>query len=173
MVAIENYNECYHCKVVHPTFASGVIDHRSYNVSVFERTRCLQHQARAQQGNGAWYDTSGSDYASFFLWPAFSLQIYPSHLVNTYCWRPVSVSETDVYRQFYSSDGKVDAGLQKVIDLDRDTTFAEDLDLVASVQRGMGSRGYRGGPLVINPAEGVESEHSVAALQQWFRESIK
>ena len=172
LVAVENYNECYHCKVVHPTFASGVIDTKSYNIRPFGTTKCLHHTAKAQSGESAWYDTSGSGYGSFFLWPAFSLQIYPSGLVNTYHWQPLSVGDTRVYRGWYSRDGVVDDSLQKVIDLDRDTTFAEDLELVKRVQRGLGSMGYRPGPLVVNPDEGIDSEHSIAKLHEWMREAV-
>ena len=173
LVAVENYNECYHCKVVHPTFSSGVIDPQSYDIRVFsEAAQCLHHTAKAQSGELAWYDTSGSDYGSFFLWPAFSLQVYPSGLVNTYHWRPQGVCDTQVHRGWYSRDGVIDDALRKVIDLDRETTFAEDLKLVNSVQRGLGSRGYRAGRLVVNPAGGIDSEHSVAKLQDWLREAI-
>ena len=172
LVAVENYNECYHCKVVHKTFASGVIDPRSYNVRAFGETKCLRHSAKAQSGKTAWYDTSGSDYGAFFLWPGFSLQIYPSGLVNTYHWQPLAPEATRVFRGWYTRDGAVDDGLQKVIDLDRDTTFAEDLALVKSVQRGLGSLGYRPGPLVINPREGIDSEHSIAKLHEWLTEAI-
>jgi phenylpropionate dioxygenase-like ring-hydroxylating dioxygenase large terminal subunit len=172
LVAVENYNECYHCKTVHRTFASGVIDPESYNIRPVPGAKSLHHTAKAQSGESAWYDTSGSDYGSFFLWPAFSLQLYPSGLVNSYHWRPLSVDETLVYRGWYSRDGVVDDGLQKVIDLDRDTTFAEDLALVASVQRGLRSKGYRPGPLVVNPDEGIDSEHSVAQLHGWLREAV-
>ena len=172
LVGVENYNECYHCKVVHQTFASGVIDPKSYNIQPFGETRCLRHSAKAQAGDTAWYDTSGSDYGSFFLWPSFSLQIYPSGLINTYHWQPLAVEETRVWRGWYSPGGIVEDSLQKVIDLDRDTTFAEDLALVEGVQRGLRSLGYRPGPLVINPAEGIESEHSIAKLHEWMREAV-
>ena len=172
MVAVENYNECYHCKVVHKTFASGVIDPQSYNVRGFGATKCLHHTAKAQSGAAAWYDTSGSGYGAFFLWPGFSLQVYPSVLVNTYHWQPLSPEATRVFRGWYSRDGRVDEALRKVIDLDRDTTFAEDLALVKSVQRGLGSLGYRPGPLVVNPDEGIDSEHSIAKLHEWLREAI-
>ena len=32
--------------------------------------------------------------------------------------------------------------------------------------------GYRPGPLVLDPNSGVKSEHSIAKLQQWMRESV-
>ena len=172
LVAVENYNECYHCKVAHRTFASGVIDPQSYDIRPFEAGKGLRHAARAQSGETAWYDTSGSDYGSFFLWPGFSLQIYPSGLVNTYHWRPLSAETTQVHRGWYSPDGEVDESLRKVIDLDRETTFAEDLALVRGVQKGLRSRGFRPGPLVVNPEGGIDSEHSVAQLHDWLREAL-
>ncbi len=172
LIAVENYNECYHCRVAHPTFASGVIDPQSYDIQPFSAdAKSLKHSAKAQSGETAWYDTSGSDYASFYIWPAFSLQLYPSGLVNSYHWRPVDVANTVVHRTWYSKEGVVDDSLQRVIDLDRDTTFAEDLKLVKRIQRGLGSRGYSPGPLVLNPDGGIDSEHSIAALHDWVREA--
>ena len=54
---------------------------------------------------------------------------------------------------------------------DRETTVEEDIHLVESVQRGLKSRGYRPGPLVMDPACGVNSEHSIAMLQSWMRDA--
>ena len=55
---------------------------------------------------------------------------------------------------------------------DRATTVEEDIQLVESVQRGLNSRGYRPGPLVLAPKSGVNSEHSVMHLQRWMREAV-
>ena len=55
---------------------------------------------------------------------------------------------------------------------DLDTTVAEDLDLVEAVQRGLQSRGYKPGPLVVDPKGGVNSEHPVMHLQSWMRDAI-
>ncbi|RUW32562.1 aromatic ring-hydroxylating dioxygenase subunit alpha, partial [Mesorhizobium sp. M2A.F.Ca.ET.015.02.1.1] len=48
----------------------------------------------------------------------------------------------------------------------------EDIHIVEAVQRGLHNRGYRPGPLVIDPKCGVNSEHSVRMLQQWMREAV-
>jgi len=77
-----------------------------------------------------------------------------------------------VHRGWYSKDGDVDNTLQKVIDLDRDTTFAEDLVLVRNVQRGVRSMGYRPGPLILDPKGGIDNELSIATLHRWLREAI-
>ena len=55
---------------------------------------------------------------------------------------------------------------------DRETTVEEDIHLVESVQRGLKSRGYVPGPLVIDPMCGVNSEHSIMHLQHWIREAV-
>jgi hypothetical protein len=50
LMSIENYNECYHCKVAHHTFFSGVVDPQSYAIQVFsDAARCLRHTAKAQR----------------------------------------------------------------------------------------------------------------------------
>ena len=46
------------------------------------------------------------------------------------------------------------------------------LDLVRSVQRGLASRGYRPGPLVLDEAMGLNSEHTVAAIKAWYQEAM-
>ena len=52
------------------------------------------------------------------------------------------------------------------------TAVAEDVRLVESVQRGLESGGYRPAPLIVDPAGGVNSEHSILALYKWPRESM-
>ena len=172
LIAVENYNECYHCKVVHPNFAKGVIDPKSYNISPFGEGQCLRHTSLATQSEQAWYDVSGSDYASFFLWPTTALQIYPGGVVNSYYWRPLAIDDTEVHRGWYSFDGEVSETLQKIIDLDRETTFAEDLNLVKNVQRGLNNRGYSPGPLILDPDGGIDNELSIATLHQWLRAAV-
>lgn len=172
LVAVENYNECYHCRHVHKAFSSGVVDPESYDIQPFGGGRCLHHAAGRAAGDGRWCDAGGSDYGSFYLYPLFSLQIYPGGVANTYCWRPVAHDDTIVHRGWFSDDGTVDDALRRVIDLDRETTFAEDLVLVKNVQRGLGSRGYRPGRLVVRPGGGIDSEHSIAALHRWVREDL-
>jgi len=172
LTAVENYNECYHCKVAHPDFAKGVIDPKSYCVAPFGQGKVLRHRSRATRSDQAWYDVSGSDYGSFYLWPSSSIQIYPGGVVNTYHWRPLAIDDVRVHRGWYSADGTVDETLQNIIDLDRETTFSEDLVLVRNVQRGLQSMGYKPGPLIIDPKGGIDNERSIASLHQWLREAV-
>ena len=172
LIAVENYNECYHCQIAHRSFSEGVIDPESYNIAPFGEGRCLRHTSRATRSAQAWYDAAGSDYGSFYLWPTFSLQVYPGGVVNSYHWRPLAIDNTRAHRGWYSADGEVDAQLRKIIDLDRATTFAEDLQLVQGVQRGVQSRGFAPGPLMLDPNGGVNNELSIATLHRWLREAV-
>ena len=63
--------------------------------------------------------------------------------------------------------------LARLAEQDLNTTAAEDVRLVESMQRGLESGGYRPGPLVINPEGGVNSEHSIKALYGWLDEAMR
>lgn len=154
-IAVENYNECYHCPGVHQTFSSGVVDPKSYRIA--SGTNSLMHSANSQPRGKQAYEIDLSDpnatkYASFFLWPTFSIQIYPGGVVNTYHWFPVDVENTVVHRSWFFGSPEPTPEQWEIIELDRTTTFAEDLTIIDSVQRGMKSRGYRPGPLVLDPS---------------------
>jgi len=75
-------------------------------------------------------------------------------------------------RGWFTPDGTESDTIRALAVQDRETTVAEDIRLVESVQRGLQSRGYRPGPLVIDPHCGLNSEHSIATLHAWMREAI-
>ena len=176
-VAVENYNECYHCALCHPTFSKGVVDPKSYNVT--PRDHCLRHTTVAANLDRLTYpidpdaNAHATDYSSWFLWPMFSFQVYPGNVLNTYWWRPRSVGHTAVYRGWHTEDGVRHDSVLDLAQQDLDTTVAEDLKLVESVQRGLGSLGYRPGPLIIDRDQGVNSEHSIQALKHWTLEALE
>ena len=175
-ISIENYSECYHCQLNHPTFAKGVVKPETYDIQ--PQGHCLRHTTECQNLDRMSYpvdlnanETAGS-YSSWFLWPMFSFQVYPGNVLNTYHWRPMDAGHVTVWRGWYTVDGTDSEVIRRLAVQDRATTVEEDIHLVESVQRGMRSRGYRPGPLVIDPACGVNSEHSVQVLQQWMREAV-
>ena len=175
-VSIENYSECYHCALKHPTFATGVIKPETYDIQ--PQGFCLRHTTECQNLDRMSYtvdleanETAG-DYSSWFLWPLFSFQVYPGNVLNTYHWRPKGVDEVVVWRGWYTLDGAESEVIRNLAAQDRETTVEEDIHLVESVQRGLKNRGYRPGPLVVDPKGGVNSEHSLHALQQWMRDAV-
>ena len=175
--SVENYSECYHCPLNHPTFTTGVVRPETYDIQ--PQGHCLRHTTECQNLDQMTYpiDLEANDYAgaysSWYLWPLFSFQVYPGNLLNTYHWRPVSVDKVVVWRGWYTVGGVDSDAIHRLAVQDRATTVEEDIHLVESVQRGLKSRGYRPGPLVLDPKFGVYSEHSVRALQQWMREGAE
>ena len=91
----------------------------------------------------------------------------PGTVLNTHHWYALGAGRVVVWRGWYTMGG-TDSRIAR----DRATTAAEDIALVGSVQRGLKGRGYRPGPLVVDPACGVNSERSVLALRQWMREAV-
>ena len=174
-ISVENYSECYHCSLNHPTFANGVVKPETYDIQ--PQGKCLRHTTECQSLDQMTYDINSGfahqhEYSSWFLWPMFSFQVYPGNVLNTYHWRAVDAHRVVVWRGWYSVDGADDETVRKLALQDRATTVEEDIHLVESVQKGMQSRGYRPGPLVIDPKGGVNSEHPVMHLQRWMREAI-
>lgn len=175
-VSVENYSECYHCSLNHATFATGVVKPETYNI--MPQGYCLRHTTECQNLESMTYpidlasNEHAGDYSSWFLWPMFSFQVYPGNVLNTYHWRAVDANHVVVWRGWYTIDGVDDDVIHRLAAQDRETTVEEDIHLVESVQRGLQSRGYRPGPLVVDPKCGVNSEHSVQALQQWMREAV-
>ena len=174
-VSVENYSECYHCSLNHPTFASGVIKPQTYDIQ--PQGHCLRHTTQSANLDRMSYaidldsNPHAGDYSSWFLWPMFSFQVYPGNILNTYHWRAVDADHVVVWRGWYTIDGVDSDVVRRLAIQDRATTVEEDIHLVESVQRGLKSRGYKPGPLVIDPKCGLNSEHSVMTLQHWMREA--
>ena len=174
-VSVENYSECYHCSLNHPTFATGVVKPETYDIQ--PQGHCLRHTTECQNLDAMTYPIDSSrahaeEYSSWFLWPMFSFQVYPGNVLNTYHWRAIDAEHVVVWRGWYSVDGTDSEVVRRLAQQDRATTVEEDIHLVESVQRGLKSRGYVPGPLVVDPACGVNSEHSIRVLQQWMREAV-
>ena len=173
--SVENHSECYHCQINHKAFSEGVIDPSTYDIQ--PDGYCLRHTTRMNSFDAMTYSVDlsvphATDYATFFLWPMFAFQVYPGNLLNTYHWRSHDVDNCTVWRGWFSIDGEHDEVISNLAVQDRETTVAEDITLVESVGRGLKSRGYKPGPLVVDPACGVNSEHSIMHIQRWIREGI-
>ncbi|MEN0087960.1 MAG: aromatic ring-hydroxylating dioxygenase subunit alpha, partial [Pseudomonadota bacterium] len=85
-VSVENYSECYHCNLNHPTFANGVVKPETYDIQ--PQGMCLRHTTECQALENMTYDINSGfphneEYSSWFLWPMFSFQVYPGNVLNT------------------------------------------------------------------------------------------
>ena len=177
-VSVENYSECYHCSLNHPTFSTGVVKPETYDIQhrpgyvLRHTTECSGLDSMSYPIDLAANEHAG-EYRSWFLWPLFSFQVYPGNVLNTYHWRTDSHDQVTVWRGWFTEGGYDSEVIQRLAQQDRATTVEEDIRLVESVQQGLQSRGYRPGPLVITPEGGVNSEHSIGVLQEWMRQSVE
>lgn len=177
-VSVENYSECYHCARNHVAFTSGVIKPETYNIEA-KSGFVLSHTTESSDMSAMTYavdlesNPHAGEYHSWYLWPLFSFQVYPGNVLNTYHWRPDGHDRVKVWRGWFTEGGYDSETIQRLAQQDRFTTVEEDIKLVESVQCGLKSRGYKPGPLVLDPAHGVNSEHSLHTLQTWMRAAVE
>ena len=166
-VVVENYNECFHCPNVHKWFTAGVIAPGSYRISM--QGDVIRHTAEGPQPRGGSDGSTdpANGYGSFYTWPVSSIQCYPGQVINTFRWVPLAVDRTLLIREWWFPSVELTEEQSRLIAEDWDNTAWEDFVIVESVQRGMSSRGYRPGPLILNPSGtcDVHSENSVHHLQ--------
>ena len=173
-VAVENYNECYHCPNVHKTFTAGVVTPGSYRIT--PRGFTIHHTAQGPSPERSAYTrtTDSSEYGAFFTWPVSSIQCYPGRVLNTFRWVPLAVDETLLIREWWFDRTEPTPEQLEVIELDWDTTVSEDFDIMDSVQRGVASRGYKPGPLIVDPSgtADVHAENAVPHLHALLLDAL-
>lgn len=175
-VSVENHSECYHCAINHPTFSTGVVRPDSYDIQPHGRS--LRHTTESVRLERMTYpidlkaNPRAGEYSTWLLWPTFAFQVYPGSILNTYHWKAADFENVTVIRGWYTEDGADSALVRKLAAQDRETTVEEDVKIVEAVQRGLRSRGYQPGPLVLDPKGGVASEHSIKALRDWTLEAL-
>jgi len=172
-VAIENYAECYHCELIHEELVNGVLDMDSYRIRVFEQSQ--KHLSDSQSGENRAYDfddQNATDFVAWWLWPNFSFQSYPGGRVHCWNWKPIDVDHTHLTVDWYFPSKDMADWERELIRHHAATTFAEDMSVMAQVQKGLGSRGYDSGPLMIDAEKSQYSEHAVAAIQQLWRDAM-
>ena len=166
-VAVENYLECYHCAVAHPSF-SDVIDvgAEAYRLESHPTFATHYAQARDTPRNGH-YDTNGDVEGQFhMIWPSIKVNVMPGRAnISIGPLVPVGPDRTDGFLDyFFGADADSD-WIADYLALD-DQVGAEDRTLVESVQRGMGSGAFEHGRLLL------PSEELIGEFQRWVSGSL-
>jgi choline monooxygenase len=145
-VVVDNYLECYHCPVAHPTF-SDLIDVGDYHISEYEyfstQTAPMRTTPRRGSARTRLYEVGAGVEDGFyaFLWPNFTLNIYPGPgNLSLNLFLPEGVDRTRAIYEYCFVDEVTDA---QVEDFARfiDQVQEEDIVLCESVERGLRS-GY-------------------------------
>ena len=168
---IENYLECYHCNVAHPSF--GQFDLNTWKHLVEDGwSRQGRVAGASDDAHIGQEDLIG--LSAWWQWPhIFWARAYDSSSFVVTLHEPLAPERTRQTRITYTTSGFEDDNLKAFTDL-FDEVFAEDISLVEKVQRGLASPGYRGGRLIRQrEARAGWSEHGVEHFQDWVRRSVE
>jgi choline monooxygenase len=171
-IAIENYLECYHCPVAHPSFSTLLdVDPDAYRLEAhgWFSSQAAAVRPSARDGNGkVAYDPRGDvkEAQYHLLWPNFTINIeagQPNLSVNV--WFPDGPERT-VGLSDYWFGPDVPEELQLEMIAFGEQVGREDDALVESVQRGLSSGMVERGRLL------VESEQLIRHFQRLVFDSL-
>jgi phenylpropionate dioxygenase-like ring-hydroxylating dioxygenase large terminal subunit len=151
-VAVENYLECYHCAVAHPGF-SEVVDVSPDAYRLERHSTFASHHVRTRDGTG--------EGQFHMIWPSTKVNVWPgTPNLSIGPLAPTEAGRTDGFLDYFFSPDPDPAWLADFMELD-DQVGVEDRELVESVQRGMQSRAFESGRLML------PSEELIAEFQRW------
>lgn len=175
-VTIENYNECYHCAVVHKAFVTQVVTLDAYRVVPDGIT--LRHYSDGHKKEVAMYrydpnhGGKGAKYATWFIWPNVAISCFPGGIVSMRHFRPQEQRRTEYAYQWFRDPGTPEEDVRDLMKKHAETNGAEDLAIVNSVQFGLESLGYDRGPLVVASAFPNKDEAGVAHIKSLYTKAL-
>ena len=163
----ENFLECYHCAVAHPTLAKAIdVSPDAYALEV--RDRLSTQIGPPRNGGGGVYDTEGEvERGQFhFLFPATVVNVMPGRPnLSIGSIVPRGPERTHRFLDYFVAPDVDEQWLADYLALD-DVVGAEDRRLVETVQRGISSGGLESGVLM------PESEKLIAHFQSLVVEAL-
>ena len=158
-VFVDNYLDGgYHVPHLHKGLDS-VLDYRSYIIECGQR-HCLQSSPMVATGEESVAATRTGDRALYYwIHPNFMINCYEG-VMDTNLVRPITVDKTEVIFDFYFADVSDAARARNLASVAvGDRIQQEDLDICASVQRGLKSRAYDAGRLSVRREAGEHLFH--------------
>jgi len=159
-VCSENFLECYHCSVAHPSFSKAIdVAPDSYSLDV--RPGLLSQFGTARDSGGGVYDAAGEiPRGQFhFLFPNTTVNVMPGRPnVSIGPIIPLSANRTYRHLDYFFAPGTDPAWIDDYMVLD-EQVGAEDRGLVERVHAGMRSGALDHGVLL------PESERLIAEFQ--------
>lgn len=159
-VVVDNFVECYHCEHAHPAFADVICmdTYRHDTFGLWARQLGLDVRAENSAYNLA-EDAPFQQSAFWFLWPNTTINVLPgAEELNFASIRPTGPESCSFEGHTMSATGAFHAEREKYT---ADVLVPEDIALCESVQRGLHSKGYTQGPMIVDPDRTGRGEHAV------------
>jgi len=166
--SVENYCECYHCPGKHPTLSQNALDLKSYEIECKDYYHVHRSRDKGKQvGYEVDTDTAlkPNEFRSFFIWPNTVFEVYPGGNLTLFQHIPVSPEMTLQRIEWFFSSSEPTKEEQAVVDFVH-VVRLEDIPLCENVQKGLRSRGYGKGRLVVDAGRTYISEHAVYDFQR-------
>jgi len=156
-VVAENFLECYHCAVAHPTFTALVdVSPEAYRLQGGERYSTQIGPAR----------DGGMRSQFHFVWPNTGINVFPGEPnLSIGPIVPASPERTDRFLDYFFGAAVEESWIDELLELD-DQVGREDRTLVERVQTGVASGVLAEGRLL------GEAEQLVAHFQGLVREAL-
>ena len=170
-IVVENFLECYHCPVAHPSFSKLIdVDPDAYRLTTSRWFSSQYGPVNEPGGNGKAlpYDPVGQIRASqfHFIWPNWTLNVFPGPAnVRVLVFRPVDPDRTVTYVDGYWAPGTSDEVIDEITEFGN-VVGAEDTALVEAVHAGLRSGAIPQGRLLL------DSEHLLQHFQLLVAEAL-
>jgi len=175
-VVAENYLEGYHIPIAHPGLMR-MLDYKHYDTELHEHYAWIEAPLREKPSSNrlerlyaqlvtpmpGLSEEDRQTWRYVFIYPNTTIDLYPDQ-INTWQMNPDGVGRTrDVFAGYRSPhSGPRTRAVQRLNNWLNEVVLKEDIDLVANVQLGLKTRGYRCGPL---------SRREIAVA--WFAERVR
>ncbi len=174
-VLVDNFLECYHCAPAHKDFVD-LVDMNSYRTITHKRysSQCAA-APRTTNANAYSFEVGDVDfgYAGFFVWPNFTIWIYPGESnLSVLQMNPTEPERTTEYQDWFTPGGKLTPQLAEAAGYQKDILQPEDISLCESVQRGLASKAYNQGRFIVDHGKTELSEHAVHHFQYMVIEAL-
>lgn len=168
---IENYQECYHCRTLHPLF------NRNYQLDQYQVSNSdkVSHHTCPPKGEAADAESCDTELRSkdgewIYCWPNLALALY-EHYYDTLEIIPISPDKTKLVITFYGRNDISTEELDRLIGTVSFSTFEEDIEACERVAKGLKSLRMRQESQVVGPLHPV-AESGVIYFDSLIRNAL-
>ncbi len=174
-IAVENWSECYHCANVHKKLAKEFIDFATFRIELnplYQRQRMFLRESVIDAATVGDEAVGTGEQASWTLLPNLGIQIVHGGYLMTSRWRPIDADRCEFIEDWYLPSAEPTDRQRELFAFRSDYTQPEDVEVCEGVQRGLHSRGYQRGRLMVDAAFTELSEHGTHHIQHWVAQRL-